>query len=180
MLCRLHETPVPAATRDWEPVVGARFAAELALTLGTPWGTGPYGERARASIGSRVADVGRWTTRYRRLVAVAAERPWVATHGEPHSANQLVTSDARLLLDWESLRRAPAERDLRTLVENGYGDLCAPDWEMVEMFDLEWRLDEIAQYAAWFAAPHTGTKSDEVAYGGLLGELERAEFATPA
>ncbi len=45
---------------------------------------------------------------------------------------------------------------------------------MVELFDLEWRLDEIAQYAAWFAAPHSGTASDEVAYGGLLGELERA------
>ena len=45
------------------------------------------------------------------------------------------------------------------------------------MFDLEWRLDEISQYADWFAAPHTGTSSDEVAYGGLLGELERAEFA---
>ena len=50
---------------------------------------------------------------------------------------------------------------------------------MVELFDLEWRLDEIAQYAAWFSAPHTGTRSDEVAYGGLLGELQRGEFARP-
>ena len=65
------------------------------------------------------------------------------------------------------------------LVEHGYADLCAPDWEMVELFDLEWRLDEIAQYAAWFSAPHTGTRSDEVAYGGLLGELQRGEFARP-
>ena len=66
------------------------------------------------------------------------------------------------------------------LVQDGYADLCAPDWAMVEMFDLEWRLDEIASYARWFAAPHTGTASDEVAWGGLRGELERAEWAAAA
>ena len=42
---------------------------------------------------------------------------------------------------------------------------------MLELFDLEWRLDEISQYAAWFAAPHTGTADDEIAFGGLLHEL---------
>ena len=35
------------------------------------------------------------------------------------------------------------------------------------------RLDEISQYAAWFAAPHAGTASDRVAIGGLLHELTR-------
>ncbi len=40
---------------------------------------------------------------------------------------------------------------------------------MLELFDLEWRLDEIDQYAAWFAAPHTGTADDEIAFGGLVG-----------
>lgn len=45
------------------------------------------------------------------------------------------------------------------------------------MFDLEWRLDEIAAYARWFAEPHTGTDSDRVALGGLLEELERAGWA---
>ena len=42
---------------------------------------------------------------------------------------------------------------------------------MLELFDLEWRLDEINQYAAWFAAPHTGTADDDIAFGGLLDEL---------
>ena len=45
---------------------------------------------------------------------------------------------------------------------------------MLELFDLEWRLDEISQYAAWFAAPHTGGADDEIAFGGLVEELERA------
>ena len=51
---------------------------------------------------------------------------------------------------------------------------------MLDLFDLEWRLDEISQYAAWFAAPHTGTASDRVAMGGLLHELTRAPFETSA
>jgi spectinomycin phosphotransferase len=44
---------------------------------------------------------------------------------------------------------------------------------MVELFDLQWRLDEISQYSEWFAAPHTGTRDDDIAIGGLLEELTR-------
>ena len=44
---------------------------------------------------------------------------------------------------------------------------------MLDLFDLEWRLDEISQYAAWFEAWHTGTASDAIAFGGLTGELTR-------
>ncbi len=179
MLSRLHAVAAPAGTPAWQPLVGNRYAAELALALGRPWDTGPYGERARGVLAERIGDIGRWVTAYHRLASVARTRPWVPTHGEPHTANQLVTPTGRLLVDWETLRRAPAERDLRVLVQDGHGDLCAPDWAMVEMFDLEWRLDEIAAYARWFAAPHTGTASDEVAWGGLRGELERAEWRRP-
>jgi spectinomycin phosphotransferase len=176
MIDRLHAVPSPPGLRDWEPVVGRRFAADLALALGRPWETGPYGERARQCLAERLPDIGRWVASYHRLVRAAADRPWVPTHGEPHSANQLVTASRRYLVDWESLRRAPAERDWRTLVQDGYGDLCRPDWQMVEMFDLEWRLDEIASYSRWFSAPHSGSASDEIAYGGLRGELERADW----
>lgn len=48
---------------------------------------------------------------------------------------------------------------------------------MLELFGLEWRLDEISQYAAWFAAPHTGTRDDEIAFAGLRSELARPEPA---
>ncbi len=44
---------------------------------------------------------------------------------------------------------------------------------LLAMFDLEWRLDEIAQYADWFARPHLGTASDTVALAGLRTELDR-------
>jgi spectinomycin phosphotransferase len=107
------------------------------------------------------------------LADQARARPWVPTHGEPHTANQLLTPDGLVLVDWESLASAPRERDLRALVESGYADLVPPDWAMIEMFDLEWRLDEIAGYAAWFAAPHRGGEDDRIAFQGLLDELDR-------
>lgn len=180
LLARLHAATPPAGIESWQPLVTGRFAAELALSLGRSWDeAGPYGAHARQSLADRIADIGRWVARYHRLAAEAGARPWVVTHGEPHSANQLVTATGRVLVDWESLRLAPAERDLRVLVQDGHDDLCDPAWSMVEMFDLEWRLDEIACFARWFAAPHTGSASDEVAWGGLRGELERAEWAPP-
>lgn len=180
LLTRLHAAPPPPRALRWKPLVPARYAAELALELGRPWTSGPYGERVRLSLGERIADIGRWVATYHRLAAMAATRSWVTTHGEPHSANQLVTSTGRLLVDWESLRVAPAERDLRVLVQDGHADLCEPDWPMIELFDLEWRLEEIVSYARWFLAPHTGTASDEVAWGGLRGELERPEWSPPS
>ena len=42
-----------------------------------------------------------------------------------------------------------------------------------ELFDLEWRLDEIGQYATWFEGVHSDSQSDRVALDGLLAELAR-------
>ena len=95
------------------------------------------------------------------------------THGEPHEANQLVEGDRTRLLDWESVALAPAERDLRTLLDRGHA--VPADAAMAELFDLEWRLDEVEQYTAWFAAPHVGNASDAVALAGLQSELARPE-----
>ena len=120
-----------------------------------------------------------WSETYHALAEVARRRPWVITHGEPHEHNQVVTGGKTRLVDWETVLLAPAERDWRTLVERGLpadGPNRSLDAAMLDLFDLEWRLDEISQYAAWFSAPHTGTASDRVAMGGLLHELTRAAF----
>ena len=146
----------------------ATLADELAERLLTPWSSGPMADRARQALLAHLDRIARWTASYHHLAEIARTRPWVPTHGEPHERNLLVTGSAVLLVDWESLRLAPVERDLRTL------DPAAGDPRMLEMFDLEWRLDEIAQYAAWFEAPHTGSDDDRIALGGLLHELERS------
>jgi spectinomycin phosphotransferase len=47
------------------------------------------------------------------------------------------------------------------------------------MYDLEWRLDEIAQYASSFAREHPGGEDDQVASEALRHELGRPEWQKP-
>jgi len=189
LLARLHGAPPPDFLPQWAPLVPPDFPQTLATNLEEPWSTGPYGERARSALVDHLEQIGRWTASYHRLAELATRRHWVATHGEPHTRNQLRTATTTFLVDWESLRLAPRERDFATLLETGLGWLpdyglaapsWEPSWEMVELFDLEWRLDEIKQYAEWFRAPHTGSESDKVAIEGLVGELQRPEWRVPA
>jgi spectinomycin phosphotransferase len=174
MLDALHAASPPAGLSHWSPLVGADLPDLIGDRVRTPWDSGPYAERARAALEARLADLDRWVRRYLDLAGRTDPSRWVATHGEPHTRNQLRTTDGRtLLVDWESLKLGPRERDLRYLVEQGHGARCRADPDLVQMFDLEWRLDEVTQYADRFHARHTGTESDGVALGGLLHELER-------
>jgi len=173
-LRRLHTTAPPATLPRWRPKVRVTFAEETLGLTEHNWGPGPYADRARSAVRSALDDIGRWTERYHHLAEEAVARPWVACHGEPHSDNQLQTASGRFLVDWDTLRLAPPELDLRTLVDAGVLPAEAgADPEMLELFDLEWRLDEISQYAEWFAAPHSGNADDEIAIADLLEELSR-------
>ncbi len=177
VLRRLHAMEPPTGLPRWRPKVGPDFTKTVAALTDQAWGPGPYADEAHADVSAHLGDIARWTTRYHLLADVARTRTWVAAHGEPHYANQLQTASGRFLVDWDTLRLAPAEVDLRVLVEEGApAHEVGADPEMLELFDLEWRLDEISQYAAWFAAPHTGTRDDEIAFGGLRHELSRPEW----
>jgi spectinomycin phosphotransferase len=175
MLRRLQAvTPTPGV-REWTTITPPTLPADLVSLVQQPWDEGPYGERARSAVRGRLDAIEEWSASYHALADLARRRPWVLTHGEPGPHNLMVTGDKTRMVDWETLRLAPAERDWRTLVERGL-PTDGLDAAMLELFDLEWRLDEISQYAAWFSAPHTGTASDRVAMGGLLHELVRATF----
>lgn len=170
-LMRLHRADPPPRIPRWKPLVGQEFGELCRQLVGSEWGLGPFGPAARAAIAAGLSNIETWTARYHQLAASAQARRWVATHGEPHSGNQLVAEDgSRLLVDWESLKLAPPELDLRVLREAGAP--VAADEEMLELFRIEWRLDEINQYGAWFAAPHAGTRDDEIAFAGLLEQLD--------
>lgn len=168
MLARLHAVD-PDSLRvqlpRWRPVVGPGLADQLESRMRQPWSGGPYGARSRAAVAAALPRIAAWTTRYRALGEIALARPWVPTHGEPGHHNQMVTASGTVLVDWETLKLAPAERDLRTLDEG--------DPMMLEMFDVEWRLSEISEYARWFAGPHGDTDDDRTAFDDLLHELER-------
>ena len=172
-LARLHQTPPPPGLRRWTPLVEADFVDRLRARADCRWDTGPYGERARRAVSVSLCAMQEWTRRYLARAEAARTHPWVATHGEPHTRNQIRTAGGIRFVDWESLRLAPRERDLSSLVRAGYGRDAGADPSMVEVFDLEWRLSEIAEYAEWFSTPHTGTADDATALHGLLEELDR-------
>ena len=179
MLMRLHTARPPEGIPLWTPRVGPDLPDRLAAATTSAWSGGPYGERVRALLLDDRNAIAAWTARYHDLVARSDDVPWVPTHGEPHTANQVLTAAGPVFVDWETLALAPRERDLAPLVQSGHAHLVRPDWTMIEMFDLEWRLDEIAQYAAWFAGPHDGTDDDRIAFDGLVSELRRPEWIRP-
>ncbi len=180
MLRRLHATAAQSAIPRWAPFIDPGLDDDLTTRTATPWASGPYGEPARRALRERLTEISGWVTAYHRFARLALDRAWVATHGEPHTRNQLLAPAATLLVDWESLKLAPAERDLRTLVDAGHGDLVEADPAMIALFDLEWRLDEIGQYARWFEAPHGDGPDDRTALAGLRHELQRAWDEPPA
>ena len=173
MLSLLHAEAAPPSLPRWRPLVHPAFAFRMETRTARPWESGPFGEYARTALRERLPQIREWTSTYLTLASRTDASTWVPTHGEPHTRNQLTTQAGTYLVDWESAKLAPRERDLATLVEHGWGHLVDADPALLEMFDLEWRLDEISQYAAWFEAPHTGTDSDEVALAGLHHELRR-------
>ena len=179
MLMRLHTAAPPEGIPQWRPRVGPELPDRLAAATTSAWSGGPYGGQARTQLIDHIDEIRAWTTRYHDLVARAAGVPWVPTHGEPHTANQLLTAAGPVFVDWETLALAPRDRDLTPLVQSGHADLVRPDWAMIEMFDLEWRLDEISQYAAWFAGPHEGTDDDRIAFDDLVSELKRPDWIRP-
>lgn len=173
MLDRLHTAAPPPTLPRWRPLVHPSFASRLEQRLSQPWHSGPYGEQARHALRERLDMIATWTTNYLRLASATDPATWVPTHGEPHTRNQVTTAVGTHLVDWESVKLAPRERDLRYLVDEGWGHLCDADPEQLELFDLEWRLDEVSQYADWFEAPHGDSDSDRIALAGLRHELAR-------
>lgn len=168
MLHRLHAIDLSTLGGElpsWRPVVGADFGDHVDVCLRRSWSGGPYGARSREAIAAALDDIRRWTARYIELGRIARTRPWVPTHGEPGWHNKLITASGTVIVDWETLKLAPAERDLQTL---GVGDRL-----MLELFDVEWRLGEVSEYMTWFAGLHGDTDDDRLAFDGLMHELTR-------
>ena len=106
-----------------------------------------------------------------------ADVRWVVTHGEPHPGNVIWTGDDTfVLVDWDTVAVAPAERDLWDLGPLNDGEWraytsssgCAavrPD--ALELYRLRWTLDEIAYYVDLFRSKHDDDRNTRVAWSGL-------------
>ena len=108
-LRRLHSVDPPPLPH-WRPLVGADLADTTAALTRRPWGPGPHADTARDAVRAHLDDLAAWTTRYHALAEVARGRTWVATHGEPHEDNQLLTPAAG---SWSTGSRPSSPRRAR-------------------------------------------------------------------
>jgi spectinomycin phosphotransferase/16S rRNA (guanine(1405)-N(7))-methyltransferase len=148
---------------------------------------GPYAEPAATLLRQNAAPIRRLLARYDAQVVAAraqASRA-VLTHGEPHPGNTMSTTAGWLLIDWETARIAPPERDLWHL-DPGDGSILAayaeatgvpPLPSMIELYRLRWDLADLAMEAYRFRRHHAGGPDDEKAWQilrSLVAHLARS------
>lgn len=155
--------------------------------LDTPWESGPYAEPARQLLRESAAGVRALMDRYDDLVAEVSDHPpsWVIAHGEPHSANLLRDQGGSLrLIDWDTVKRAPRERDLWMLLADdpaeraldlaAYSETAGPVTVLesaLRLYRTWWDLSEICGFTAWMHRDHSATEDLKVAWESLRGYL---------
>ncbi|MFY1693690.1 phosphotransferase [Plantactinospora sp. WMMB782] len=176
----------PAATSEVALVddfaVPHRDELELGLAGARAPDTGPYARLAARLLVEYAAPVRRLLARHAELADAARARPdrMVLTHGEPHPGNTMLGADGWRLIDWDTVRIAPPERDL-WLVEPGDGSVLdayaeatgvPPQGEMLELYRSWWHLADVAEETSRFRAPHTGTEDDDESFAILRSVLD--------
>ncbi|GHJ47836.1 hypothetical protein Cs7R123_51780 [Catellatospora sp. TT07R-123] len=172
LVARVHAAPEPV--RALAPVDGFavphRDQLAAALAAGAVPDAGPYARRCSELVRGHAAPIRGLLDRYDALVAAARARPGrlALTHGEPHPGNTMRTGAGWVLIDWETARCAPPERDLWGL-DPGDGSLLAayeqatgvaPDPAMLALYRIRWDLSDLAVDVARFRRPHSGNADD--------------------
>lgn len=172
---RLHDHPAGAIDDglhdEWAILGWERFETGLPAAAAS----GPYAAEVRGLLAEHLGYV---RDRKARYDVLAARRPpvteWVVTHGEPHAANVVHTANGPVLIDWDTVRLAPRERDLWVLAlypgwQAGYGADADP--ELLEAYGLRWDLGEIAVFVPDLLAAQATTADLDVAIEELRGYL---------
>ncbi|HZM84128.1 MAG TPA: aminoglycoside phosphotransferase family protein [Candidatus Limnocylindrales bacterium] len=139
--------------------------------LDREWAGGPFGEPARTLITQTRDHIGHLLDRYDRLVpkVVGDKAKWVVTHGEPHPGNVMRTGQGIKLIDWDTVRLAPPERDLWMIAPDGDPSAvdAAVNIEVIELYRRWWALSEICGYIAVLRAPHAEDANTRIAWREL-------------
>ncbi|NRQ38144.1 phosphotransferase [Nonomuraea sp. NN258] len=181
LLARLHTTPPPETTPAHDPGIPGRDPLERTLLeTDRPWHGGPFAEPAREAVSRGLGVLRRRLAEFDRLAAAVRGRPVVVTHGEPHPGNLMRVDGRLLLVDWDTVGLAVPERDL-WLAASGQDDLDRyaeltghrPDPPALTCYRLRWALNDVAEFLAWFRAPHEHTADLETAWTGFTGTLDQ-------
>lgn len=185
LLVALHDAAGPGAMVEDLEIPMLTELVGATDDLGRPWTSGPYAERARALLAEHVGGLHHLLDHQRRLATAALAEPdrFVLTHGEPHPANTIITAAGVVLIDWDTVLRAPPERDLWTVAGDDASTLAAytaasgrrVDPDGMTCYRLSWDLAEIALYVALFRAEHTESADAAESWRNLQHFLRPAE-----
>jgi hypothetical protein len=152
--------------------------------LGQAWDTGPYGEPARAALAGHAAALGPPLQAYDSLAhrVLGDTGRMVITHGEPNASNIVVNDGGLHLIDWESARLAPPERDLWSLTQEDpsivdrYAITAGRvvNLDAVNFYRLWYDLFEIGGYLRLFRQPHADDSDTAESWRNLQYFLEAA------
>ncbi|MEV0650364.1 phosphotransferase [Phytomonospora sp. NPDC050363] len=180
VLARLHNaTPDVAAPPRHDPALADRAHLDAALgDLARPWETGPYGEKTRALLAAHESEIREALAAFDAIAGRIASgaTDLVITHGEPHRGNVLTAAGRLLLIDWDTARLAPPERDLwmgladdaeaRARYTRDTGHEVSE--ELVAFYERRWALDDIAAYSHQFRQAHEHSADVEQSWEGLV------------
>jgi spectinomycin phosphotransferase len=173
MLGRLHAAtdslPEDLAPREDFAIPHRQTLVEALGDLERPWTAGPLGEPARELLRSRAEQVARRLESYDELASLVRRTAssWVVTHGEPHGGNVLRDGRGGLaLVDWDTVKLAPPERDLWMVIEANEPGGSLDD-RALSLYRSRWELADLAEFVNVFRHAHQETV-DTVASLGYL------------
>lgn len=190
ILGRLHVATeqVPADLPRREDFgIPSRAALTAALAdLERSWSTGPFAEPTRRLLQDHSRGIHRRLAEYDELVARVRESSteWVVTHGEPHRGNVIHDTGGGVhLVDWDTTKIAPRERDWRMVLDQddegqaGWDEYLAADGgvaldqDAMDLYRRRWDLADICAYVALFRHTHELTEDASKSFRGLRGYL---------
>ncbi|MEL6893731.1 MAG: aminoglycoside phosphotransferase family protein [Actinomycetota bacterium] len=187
-LVELHRTPpsVDATPIVEDHRIPRRDSLQAALAdLDRPWRTGPHSDATRLLLAQHRLAVVEVLDRYDDLTdTVRSVSSPVITHGEPHRGNVIMAADGPAVIDWDTTRFAPAERDLWSLIDEDrtiralyeHSSETRLDDRVLSLYRLSWDLCEIALFIHEFRQPHTHTADTATAWNGLTNHLDPSRW----
>ncbi|MEO3856468.1 phosphotransferase [Acrocarpospora sp. B8E8] len=116
---------------------------------------------ARRLLTTHAPHIERQLNEFDQLATEIRHRSQVITHGEPHPGNFIRTRTGLKLIDWETVRLAPPERDLWMLdTLDAYTEITGyvADSAGLSYYRLRWRLTDIAIFVRELRGPHQATQ----------------------
>jgi len=185
MLASLHSsTPLTTKiAKRTSLTITRRTELEFALSqTQEEWRKGPYAELVRRLLARNASRIERLLEFHDRLAAQVrqTERRWVITHGEPHDGNIVRSPEGLYLVDWDTVKIAPAERDL-WMAAGGSEKLTGyyttltghqVDPACIKFYEVHWKLLNIAKYASQLYLEHSATDDTRDSWGYLQNHLK--------